>query len=145
MRQSTQPALLCQPPSQPCLEFPSRSALSLVWLRQYSLRASLPGVSPVRKFAPQVGEGVAPSLFSFIPRERELGLYLFFRISFHPLYYHSISFSSHDHSSFHPLYYHSISFSSHDHSYLVGFFSYFSWKYSIIKSPSVKTEGLRDV
>ena len=43
-------------------------------------------------------------------RERELGLYLFFRISFHPLYYHSISFSS------------------HDHSYLVGFFLYFSWK-----------------
>ena len=39
-------------PSQPCLEFPSRSALSLVWLRQYSLRASLPGFH-------RVGNGMA--------------------------------------------------------------------------------------
>ena len=29
-----------------CLGFPSRSALPLVWLRQYSLRASLPGLAP---------------------------------------------------------------------------------------------------
>ena len=34
-----------------CLGFPYRSALTLVWLRQYSLRASLPGGSPVRKSA----------------------------------------------------------------------------------------------
>ena len=56
VRQSTQPALLCHPPSQPCLEFPSRSALSLVWLRQYSLRASLPGFHPSGNSLPKSGK-----------------------------------------------------------------------------------------
>ena len=55
-----------------------------------------------------------PSVNPF-PRERELGLYLFFRISFHPLYYHSISFFS------------------HDHSYLVGFFHTLVGKFLKIK------------
>ena len=35
-----------QPRQNPPLEFPYRSALPLVWLRQYSLRASLPGFHP---------------------------------------------------------------------------------------------------
>ena len=67
------------------------SRLNLFATRTNSLLSCRPSVNP-------------------LPQEREFGLYLFFRISFHPLYYHSISFSS------------------HDHSYLVGFFSYFSWK-----------------
>ena len=43
-----------------CLGFPSRSALSLVWLRQYSLRASLPGGSPVR------GHYLQANVYSFV-------------------------------------------------------------------------------
>ena len=51
---------LPRPRSSGCLGFPSRSALTLVWLRQYSLRASLPGVSPVR------GHYLQTNVYSFV-------------------------------------------------------------------------------
>ena len=90
----------CRSPSQPCLEFPSRSKsfafcaalpsasftdysalyapdvrYKILWIfvTHYGADSALqkirlaPRVSPVRKFAPQVGEGVAPSLFSSLP------------------------------------------------------------------------------
>ena len=107
----------CRFPSQPCLEFPSRSLLSQTTLRcrlfrlriillstlltfvtksfgflsltteletlrarsPFGLDSALqkirlaPRVSPVRKFAPQVGEGVAPSLFSSLPSSGRVG------------------------------------------------------------------------
>ena len=54
-----------------CLGFPYRSALPLVWLRQYSLRASLPGLAPFsRVVRPEIRRNDA-SFCVFFPRHCE--------------------------------------------------------------------------